>query len=173
MKNLISIAVSSCLLGQQVRYDGGHKLNPAVTSKICQVFNCIPVCPEVGIGLGVPRPTMQLVKSAGRRAIRVSNTDNTEIVNALSTYADHIAQAFPSISGYIFKARSPSCGIKSAEIIDKEGNYLGKDSGIFSARWQSVYPGMPIVEEEGLQSDLAVEQFLTRVKAYAERRSIS
>ena len=169
MTHRITIAVSSCLLGQPVRYDGDHKLHQPITEQICNTFHCLAVCPEVGIGLGVPRAPIHIVDDGGKLRIATTTVTSLGITTSLAQYADKVAQSHPHIRGYIFKARSPSCGIQSTDIWDATGQIVRKGSGLFSARWLKLFPEMPVIEESDLDCEIAMAQFMAQVRAYDAR----
>lgn len=173
MNHPITIAVSSCLLGQSVRYDGTHKQQDYVTTKICTTFHCIPICPEIGIGLGVPRTPIQLVNIGGGIHARQVTADKTDVTEALLQYADSVSVTYPLICGCIFKSRSPSCGVNSTPVTDVAENMIGKSSGIYSGRWQALFPDMPVLEESALNEEKSVTQFIKRVNIYAASRLTS
>lgn len=159
-----TIAVSSCLLGNNVRYDGEHKQNLAVVS-LCKEFECIPICPEVAVGLGVPRPPVQLVMRKDIEAIGLSDP-SLNISHKLKNFADEKVNDLSSICGYVFKARSPSCGVNSTPVYDVNGNELGKTSGIFAAEIQVRFPELPVIEETDISSAQECRHFVRQVWKY-------
>ena len=163
----IKIAVSSCLLGLPVRYDGQHKLNSTIKI-LCESFECISICPECEIGLGVPRPPVNLVQiNHAYRAVGVENTA-LDVTQALQQHATDIASKHKDICGYIFKARSPSCGVNSTPWFDESGQGKGFTNGIFSAGIQELLPTLPVTEETQLENAAQIDDFISRVKEYAE-----
>ncbi len=104
----IRIGISSCLVGQPVRFDGNHKHDHYITGTLGTVFEFVPVCPEVGIGLGTPRPTIHLVGTAeAPRAVGVKVAD-LDVTDKLVRYGQRMAGKLSDLSGYIFKSKSPS-----------------------------------------------------------------
>lgn len=166
----IRIGISSCLLGQKVRYNGDHKWNQFVVEVLGNYFKWLPICPEVEIGLGVPRDTLRLVlgpdKSDPPRLI-VTKTGE-DLTDRMESYAQNrISDIDPlSIHGYIFKKGSPSCGVERVSIY--RGNHMDnkKGRGVFAEKLVQLYPLLP-VEEEGRLSDLTLRRnWVERVFAY-------
>lgn len=157
------VAISSCLLGERVRYDGGHKHDAYISSVLSQQFDWKPVCPEVGAGMGAPRPPIQLVGDADHpRAVRVDNPA-VDVTDALSDYARAIARELSGVSGYIFKSRSPSCGLEDVKLFDARGNETGCVSGIYARLVRERFPALPVIDERQLQNPDAQRQFLDAV----------
>lgn len=162
----IKLGISSCLLGQQVRYDGGHKRDAYILGTLSDYFDFIPVCPEVAIGLPVPRPTIRLVQRG--EAIRVVGTKDPslDVTEPLHGYGKEIADRLSSISGYILKRGSPSCGMERVKVYDEQGRTIGKAAGAFTHSLRKKLPLLP-VEEEGRLGDARLrENFIMRVFVY-------
>jgi uncharacterized protein YbbK (DUF523 family) len=162
-------ALSACLLGEQVRYDGTHKLQASIERHLAPHVQLQAICPEVGIGLGVPRPTLKMVSRSGD--IRVVATEDSAVdhTDALRGYADQYLQQlgrFWPLCAWVFKARSPSCGYGSSPVDPgAAGETLA--SGAFAARISQRAPWLLISEEEELQSEqqcteLVLLSFLAR-----------
>ena len=108
----IRLGISGCLLGQKVRYDGNHQRDSYITLTLRKYFEFVPVCPEVAIGLGVPRPPIRLVGNpAAPRAVGVADP-TLDVTRKLTVYGQRMARTLDDISGYILKSRSPSCGME-------------------------------------------------------------
>jgi uncharacterized protein YbbK (DUF523 family) len=163
----IIIGVSSCLLGEKVRYDGQHKRN----SDICDIpgdcFEFLPICPEVGAGMGVPREAVQLRGNPDfPRMIGIkSGEDWTSKVLSFS-HARISRHDFSSLSGFIFKKNSPSCGMKKVCLYSDEGVTRRNGIGIFARAVMDKYPLLPVEEEERLSDIQIREKFIERVLAY-------
>jgi len=169
LKRPIGIGVSSCLLGEKVRHDGGHKRDRFVTDLLAEFVEYVPNCPEMAIGLGLPRETIRLEKDNldGFRLIAPkSGADHTE---AMATWAAGKAEEIKSagLSGYILKKDSPSCGLHRVKTY-KNGNPAKRDGrGLFAQALVSAMPQLP-VEDEGRLHDARIrENFIERVFAYA------
>lgn len=152
----ILIGISSCLLGEPVRYDGGHKYDPYINETLARYFDFAPLCPETAIGLGVPRPTIQLTERDG--ALRAISSDSQDLTGALSHFADLQQPVHRLLCGYIFKSRSPSCGVAN--------------DGIYAARLMSNLPALPVVEESRLAEPVWREHFIKRVYIHQRWRDL-
>lgn len=165
----IKIGISSCLLGQAVRFDGGHKRDGYITGTLGLYFDFVPLCPEIGAGLGVPRPTMHLVRKDGRlRSVNVKDAsiDHTE---ALEHYFNQVQTPLQVVSGYILKKNSPSCGMERVKVYSvlKHNVPPERDGvGIFAHALREQFPLLPIEEEGRLCDPVLRENFIQRVFIY-------
>jgi uncharacterized protein YbgA (DUF1722 family)/uncharacterized protein YbbK (DUF523 family) len=162
----INLGISSCLLGQEVRFDGGHKRDAYILGTLSDYFDFIPVCPEVAVGLPVPRSPIRLVQHG--EAIRVVGVRNpaVDVTEELHRYGKETAARLASISGYILKKGSPSCGMERVKVYDELGRTIGKASGAFAYSLRKALPLLP-VEEEGRLGDARLrENFIMRVFVY-------
>ena len=163
----LRIGVSSCLLGYNVRYDGKNKKHDYVT-KLCETFDCIAICPEYRIGMGVPRPTINLVTVNGVVHALTSEPVPSDVTLALRQDAVNLV-ASEKLVGYVFKARSPSCGVNSASMINSDNHTIeGYTSGIFSEKIQQLLPNIPIIEEQNLTDEAELNNFIQRILAFAQ-----
>lgn len=161
----IRLGVSSCLLGQRVRYDGNHKRDVYINDALGRHFEFVPVCPEVAIGLGVPRPPIRLVGSVARPHAVGLDDPTLDVTEALAAYGRRQARALDDISGYIFKSKSPSCGLERVKVYAR-GTNPQSGTGVYAAAFRASQPLLPL-EEEGRLNDLALrDNFLERVFAY-------
>jgi uncharacterized protein YbbK (DUF523 family) len=158
------IAVSACLAGEKVRYDGDDRFSQIV-SDLDSVFELIPVCPEVGIGLGVPRQTIGLYHLDGTIRIRQHDAPYLDVTEDLFEFG--LCQAGQFLSGFIVKARSPSCGISDAEIRNEAGEVIGTGEGGFIKGIRAGNQGVPMINEEDIQQDDRRRDFIEAVQAYA------
>ena len=169
----IRIGVSSCLLGETVRYDGGHKRHAFLTETFGRFVEWVPVCPEVECGLGTPRESMRLVETAkGVRLLTVKTA--VDLTGQLESYARRrVAElAKADLSGYVFKKDSPSCGLMRVKVYEPNGLAARSGRGLFAARLVEQCPDLP-VEEEGRLSDPRLrENFVERVFAYSRLREL-
>lgn len=163
-----AIGISSCLLGENVRYDGGHKRNPIITEQLAEHFDFRPVCPEVAIGLGVPRPAIHLKQ--GRDRVRVVDTKDPDRdhTDAMADYARRQAGELGDLSGYIFKAGSPSCGVWCVPVHRDRGAPDWDGRGIYADVFMRERPLLPVEEEGRLHDPVLRENFVER--AFAFRR---
>ncbi|MDQ4148552.1 MAG: DUF523 and DUF1722 domain-containing protein [Actinomycetota bacterium] len=161
----LRLGVSVCLLGENVRHDGGHKRNTLVTDLLGPHFEWVPVCPEVEAGMSVPREPVHLERSGeGVRMVgNDSGTDHTEAMTELSS--ERSAQLSEAdLRGYIFKSGSPSCGLEKVPI--KEGEEYARGRGMFAEAVVRRVPHLPMIEAESLSDPRAREGFIERVFTY-------
>ena len=162
------VGVSACLLGEEVRYDGDHKLDGFISGPLARAVELRPVCPEVDIGLGVPREPIKLARRGDDLRL-VASESGTDLTAAMRSYAEEKVQELDAagICGYVLKSRSPSCGLGSVPI---DGAETG--DGLFAAALSKLCELLPLVEETGLVDDDAREVFLQRVLAYRRLRDL-
>jgi uncharacterized protein YbgA (DUF1722 family)/uncharacterized protein YbbK (DUF523 family) len=161
------LGVSSCLLGNEVRFDGGHKRDRFLTDLLGEFVEWVPVCPEVESGLGTPRPAMRLVRrEAGVRMLEIrSGRDHTAAVKRFSERRLRALRAL-ELSGYVLKKDSPSCGMTHVKVYGEKGRPKRDGRGLFAAALMEACPNLPI-EDEGRLHDAALrENFIERVFAY-------
>ena len=165
MDDLIRIGISSCLLGQKVRYDGGHKLDNYIVHTLGQHFDFEPFCPEVEIGLGIPRETIHLIASdSGVRCVGTINSD-LDVTQKLTDCANKQRHWQQQISGYILKKGSPSCGMQRVKLY-QNGQYEHISVGIYAAQVMQNFPELPIEEAGRLGDTTLRENFIQRVCIY-------
>jgi uncharacterized protein YbgA (DUF1722 family)/uncharacterized protein YbbK (DUF523 family) len=167
----ILIGISSCLLGQKVRYDGGHKHDPFLTDTVGKFVTFVPFCPEMEIGLGAPRESIHLTSSSeGVRLVGVKS--GRDLTDLMRTYAEKKASELErkDLSGAILKSNSPSCGMERVRIHGEAGPPARNGRGLFAQGLMEKLPRLP-VEEEGRLNDPALrENFFERVFAYRRSR---
>jgi len=163
----IFIGVSSCLLGERVRFDGTHKHDWYITDTLGRYCEFRPFCPEVAIGLAVPRPPLRLVKK--NAVIRVRGIDDPaqDVTKDLADYSETVAKECSEISGYIFKSKSPSCGMEHVGVYSEDGHLLDDSSGVFASGIMRQYPSLPVEDESRLTDSKLRENFVERVFVYA------
>ena len=167
MQKTPKIGVSSCLLGLPVRYDGTDKQHAGVQLLMDKV-EFVSICPEVAIGLGVPRPPIQLVLRQGEQFALGVDDPAMDVSDALRGYAEQVYDAFNAeLQGYICKARSPSCALATTPVFSEQGKQLSRSDGIFIAELSRRLPGLPIVDEAALETGQGRLHFLQRVQAYS------
>lgn len=161
----IRLGISSCLLGEQVRFDGGHKRDTFINEALGKFFEFIPACPEVAIGLGIPRPPIRLVGDpAAPRAVGVRDPD-LDVSDALSNYGKRMGRELGSLSGYIFKKGSPSCGMERVKVY-QTGQPSKAGTGLYARAFMDQQPLLPVEEEGRLGDPVLRENFIERVFAY-------
>ncbi|MEM7410296.1 MAG: DUF523 and DUF1722 domain-containing protein [Myxococcota bacterium] len=169
----IRLGVSSCLLGQEVRYDGGHKRDRYLTDDLADYFEWVPVCPELEAGMGVPRPALRLQSGSGEvRLVEIkSGADRTDELERFSAKRVRALRGL-SLCGYLLKKDSPSCGWTRVKVWNPKGMAERKGQGLFARALCEAFPGLP-VEEEGRLRDAALrENFIERVFAYARLKQL-
>ncbi len=163
----IPLGISQCLMGEKVRYDGSHKRNHYLMDVLAEVVEFHPVCPEVAIGLGIPRKPIRLVIKGGETRVRGIENPDLDVTGALVAHAEIVAQQMPDICGYVFIQNSPSCGVFGVKRYLPNGNPIDREGrGAYARRFMELMPLLP-VEEAGRLNDAGLrENFLTRVFAY-------
>ena len=159
----LAIAVSECLTGAPVRYDGGHRASAWPRLALEGLYEFQPICPEVGIGLGVPRAPIRLVGTAAApRAVGVEDA-SVDVTDRLRAYAGTRLPDLDDVDGYVFKARSPSCGLKGVALhTDPDGPAAPEGTGLFAAEIARARPALPLEDGENLFEPGALESFVTR-----------
>jgi len=173
MFNTVRIGISSCLLGQKVRFDGGHKRDPFLVETFGRFVEWVEVCPEVEVGLGTPREAIRLVRAGGDvRLVGVkSATDHTD---AMRRWAAGRVEALArdTLDGYILKKDSPSCGMERVKVYTPGGMPARDGRGLFAEALMARLPLLP-VEEEGRLSDPRLrDHFVERVFAHRRLRDL-
>ena len=163
----IRVGVSACLLGQRVRYDGGHKADPFIIETLGRYFCWVPVCPEMEIGLGTPREPIRLEGdvTAPRLVATVSGHDYTAGMQRFA--AQRLSQlAELGLHGYILKKNSPSCGMIGVRVYGSSGRPRRSGRGLFARALMARLPLLPVEEEGRLQEPGLREHFIEQVYAY-------
>jgi uncharacterized protein YbgA (DUF1722 family)/uncharacterized protein YbbK (DUF523 family) len=156
------LGVSSCLLGQPVRFNGGHSRNRFVSDVLAGYVEWVPVCPEVEIGLGAPRESLHLTSEG--QLVSTSGQDHTAAVTAL---ARRRGTELAGLAGYVVKSRSPSCGLHSVRVHAGGQIVTGNGRGVFAERVLAADPLLPAEEEGRLNDPLLREAFVEQVWARA------
>lgn len=158
------VGISSCLTGQKVRYDGQHKFNHWIHTHIAPHVELLPLCPEAAIGMGIPRPPIQLRQtSAGLKAVGRDQGD-IDVTAALLNFAESVERVYPQLCGYIFQSRSPSCGLGTTPIFNEHGQETHLGSGLVAGHLAKLSPKLPLVNDTDLD-EAGTEAFLKRVMA--------
>jgi uncharacterized protein YbgA (DUF1722 family)/uncharacterized protein YbbK (DUF523 family) len=173
METKLRLGVSACLLGEPVRFDGGHKRDPFLVRALAPFVEWVPFCPELAAGMGLPREPVRLVRGpdeARRLRTTRSGVDWTDRMNAA---ADKRVNQLEGLDGYILKSKSPSCGMERVKLYPAEDGAPTKDGvGLFAAALMRRWPNLP-VEEEGRLSDPRLrEAFIERVFVYQRLRTL-
>jgi uncharacterized protein YbbK (DUF523 family) len=167
----IRVGISACLLGEEVRYDGGHKRDAVILETLGHLVEWVPVCPEVEAGFGTPREPMNLVRTEGGMRVITVNTvrDVTEPLDAFARR--RVSElAFEDLSGYVLKKDSPSCGLDDVKVYDAHGVPERSGLGRFAAALMERFPGLPVDDESRLSDPRLRQLFLERVLAYSRQK---
>ncbi|MEU6794253.1 DUF523 and DUF1722 domain-containing protein [Nonomuraea wenchangensis] len=165
------VAVSSCLLGELVRYNGGHSRDRFLTDALDPYVDWIRICPEVEAGLGTPRETLRLeaADDGPRLMTRTTHADLTDRMRALA--AERAAAL--DVDGYVFKAKSPTCGIHGVPVYRADGTLADRrNRGLFAETVIAAHPLLPVEDEGRLHDALLRESFVERVFAHARLRAL-
>ncbi len=161
------LGVSACLMGDEVRYDGGHRRFPYLVDTLARFFTLVKVCPEVGVGMDTPRETVRLEGRADAPRMIASETgsDWTARMNRWSRAKVRELKA-EDPCGFVFKKNSPSCGVFGVEVFDEKGRVGDHGSGLFASEFRRKNPLAPVEEEGRLEDPVLRENFVERVFAY-------
>lgn len=167
MADKIKIGISTCLLGENVRYDGGHKLDRFIRDTLGQFMEFVPVCPEVECGLPVPREAMHLYGDPEHPRLVTIRTGR-DITTQMTTWGNERLALLEreNLRGYIFKSNSPSSGMRSVKVYGDNGVIGRTGVGIWAAMFMNRFPLLP-VEDEGRLNDPGLrENFIERIFVY-------
>lgn len=161
------LGISACLLGEPVRYNGGHKASRLCLDVLSRYFDFVPLCPEVAIGLGVPRPTLRLVGDRDDPRALIQREGGRDVSEALRDFGRKQASLQQDICGYIFMQQSPSCGLQRVKLYRFDGQLRPPGvRGLYADTFCAARPELPVEEEGRLNDPVIRENFLTRVFAY-------
>ncbi len=162
------LGVSECLLGKEVRYNGGHKLSRYLTKVLSEYFEFRPICPEVQIGMSVPRPPVRLAQLDDRIKVIATDKPDIDYADKLTRLAQDVAPSMQDLSGFIFMQKSPSCGVNSTKVYGAKGQPLYMANGAFSNELMAQLPLMPVTEIGRINDNQIRENFIASVYAYHE-----
>ena len=179
METTIKLGISSCLLGERVRWNGTHKLDRFLTDTLGKFVEYVPVCPEVECGFGIPREPFRLVGDLNSPRLVTSRTKQDYTGHMTQWARKRVAELEnENLNGFIFKSKSPSSGMEAVKVYNKKGIPVKKGVGIFARVFMEHFPLLP-VEDEGRIHDLKLrENFIERIftfkrwrEALAEKKS--
>ena len=169
----LRVGVSSCLLGNPVRYDGGHKRDRFLTDPLNEFVEWVPICPEVESGMETPRPSMRLVRTGDEIHMRevISGRDHTR---NMVRYARKRVRALRNLDlcGYVLKKDSPSCGMTRVKVYGEKGMPRREGRGLYAASLMAAYPNLPTEDEGRLHDPKLRENFIQRIFAYQRLRKL-
>jgi uncharacterized protein YbbK (DUF523 family) len=159
----LRLGISACLLGRAVRYDGGHKLDRWLRDVLGERVEYVPLCPEIGCGLSVPREPMRLEGAPGRPRLVTLGT-RLDITDRMRRWLSLCLEGIEglALAGCILKARSPSCALSDAEIVGPGGSPRMFGAGLFAAALAARFPGLPVTDENSLRDAGRRHEFLER-----------
>jgi uncharacterized protein YbbK (DUF523 family)/uncharacterized protein YbgA (DUF1722 family) len=165
----VRIGISSCLLGQEVRYNGGHKRDDFLAGTLGAFVEWVPVCPEVELGLGVPRPPIRLERIGGGVRLRMPSTGE-DLTDAMREFSRVRVEALAGVEldGYVLKKDSPSCGMERVKVYEGAGAPSKDGRGFFAEALLARLPHLPVEEEGRLNEPWLRENFVVRV--FSHRR---
>ena len=167
MCDRLKLGISACLLGERVRYNGGHKRSALCTEVLAEHFELVPVCPETAIGLGIPRPTIRLVGDADAPRAVVPQEDGRDLTAELRAQGARVAREWDDISGFVLMHKSPSCGLHRVKLYRDNGHLAEASTrGVFAASLHQLRPELPLEDEGRLHDPVLRENFLNRVFVY-------
>ena len=160
----IRIGVSTCLLGESVRYDGGHARDRYVTETLGQYMEFVPVCPEMEAGLGLPREPIRLVGDPESPRVVTINT-NKDLTETMTNWAQQRVRELEKedFCGFIFKSKSPSSGMERVKVYTEKGMPVKKGVGVFAKAFMDHFPLIPVEEEGRLHDPHLRENFIQRI----------
>ncbi len=168
------IGVSACLLGERFRYDGTDRRHDRLIAALGPSVTWVAVCPEVELGLGVPRERIQLVQARAGQPVRlVTEESGRDLTGEMNAWAGARAAAadLARVSGFVFKSRSPSCGLAGVKLHEAGGPqapWRAAGRGLFAAEVMRRYPRLPVIDADDLGSDDAIAAFAQRARAYRD-----
>lgn len=168
----IRLGVSACLLGEKVRFDGGHKHDRYITGTLAKYVTFVPVCPEVECGLPIPREAMRLVGDPAAPRL-VGSKSGEEFTDRMTRWAKRRVQELEKedLCGFIFKKDSPSSGMERVKVYTK-GQPARKGRGVFAGMFMDHFPLLPVEEEGRLHDPVLRENFITRIFTYRRWRAL-
>ena len=169
------LGISSCLLGHRVRWDGAHKRDAFLADRVGKLVEWVAVCPEVELGLGTPRPPMQLVREDGSERFGLFEVESgRDHTRAMRRYSAARVKALRGLelSGYVLKSRSPSCGIEGVPVWETARRSRPVGRGLFAEALAAALPELPIEDEARLGDPASWDNFIERVFAYRRLRML-
>jgi uncharacterized protein YbgA (DUF1722 family)/uncharacterized protein YbbK (DUF523 family) len=169
----IRIGISSCLLGQEVRFDGGHKRDRFLTDVLAPFVEFVPVCPEVEVGMGIPRESVRLVRAGGGVRLR-GNKSGSDHTDAMKRWSEKRLRRLEQedLRGYVLKKDSPSCGMERVRLYPEQGPASRDGRGLFAEALVAAAPLLPVEEEGRLNDPVLRENWIERVFAYHRLRGL-
>jgi len=169
----IPVGISACLMGREVRHDGGHKHSRYCTGVLARYFRFRSLCPEMGAGLSTPRPAMHLVDTDDGVRLKATRGDR-DFTALMDGFVTDTVERLGDLRGFVLMAKSPSCGMERIRVYREDGEVARRDaSGLFAAALMARFPLMPVEEEGRLNDDRLRENFVERVFVYDDWRRLN
>ncbi|WP_298773555.1 DUF523 and DUF1722 domain-containing protein [uncultured Shewanella sp.] len=164
--NKMKIGISACVMGQNVRFDGGHKRSVFCTEQLSEYVQFNPICPEVAVGLPTPRKSIRQIDKGAQ--VFLSRPDGSQdVTQAITQYGKDIANICTDLAGFIFCAKSPTCGMERVKIYHHHGKGSSATGiGLFARQIMEANPALPVEESGRLNDPLLRENFITRIFTY-------
>jgi uncharacterized protein YbbK (DUF523 family) len=172
MREKPPVGVSRCLLGHAVRYDGDSKPHSVVIEQLGELFELVPVCPEVEAGFGVPRPPVQLTGSIDQPRLTGRDDPALDVSAQMQRYCATRPPELEQLCGFVFKSRSPSCGLHSAPVFINGECVTETGRGLFARAMTMRYPALPVIEETSLESEEQYKKFVEDVLRYQDSQTV-
>ena len=173
MEHSIILGISTCLLGENVRYDGGHKLDRFIRDTLGAYVTFVPVCPEVECGMSVPREALRLVGDPEQPRLVTQKTSRDYTDQMQSWGQTRLAQLQgEELCGYIFKSRSPSSGMERIKVYQESGMPVNKGVGIWARMFMDHFPNLPVEDDGRLHDPMLRENFITRIFVFQRWREL-
>src|SRR5690606_35919207 len=164
------VAVSSCLLGEPVRHNGGHSRARFLTEELAPFVDWVPICPEMEIGLGTPRETLRLERAEGGPRLMTRRT-RRDLTREMTRLAAERSAAL-DVDGYVFKAKSPSCGVHGIPVYAGDAAVTHRQRGLFAEAIIEAHPLLPVEDDGRLNDAVLREAFTERIFAHARLREL-
>jgi len=168
--SVINIGISACLAGKTVRYDGSSNYVADLYEYLHNLFNLVTVCPEVAIGMGVPRAPIQLVGTPATARAQGVQMQSMDVTDKLIAFSEQTMNSEPVLDGFVVKARSPSCGLETTPIFNNHKEQIATGSGIFTHTLINLRPGLPVIDESAISNLEKMDIFVLQVCVYSAFR---
>ena len=174
MDQNVKIGISTCLLGEKVRYDGGHKHDPFLTETLGKFITYVPVCPETECGLGVPRESMSLYGSIDSPRL-ITHKTGIDFTERMKKWCDAKLNDLENenLCGFIFKKDSPSSGLFRVKVFNEKRQPVKNGIGIFAKAFTERFPYLPVEEEGRLYDPVLRENFIKRIFIFKRWRELT
>ena len=168
------IGISACLLGDEVRFDGGHKRDPFLTEVFGPHVDWVRVCPEVEVGMGTPREALRLVRAADGRVRMLTTRSAVDHTNSMAEWARRRLRelAGEDLSGYVLKASSPSCGMERVKVFGTGGTPERSGRGLFADALMTHFPNLPVESVKSTEHAKKSETFVTPCGSPRRHRAV-